>query len=214
VSSPSDPPPPVKPSRSALGMRDLLGALLVLVTLVLVVAGLARACTFSPGGATVDPSVGPRVDAGAELRRIARSVPFAVRVPAVPPGWRSNAVDQALVDGGRVVRAGFVPEAGRYVRLTQSDAPADSLLATAGSVAGQGTEGHRAAATGTIDAGGLTWTALAGQGGEQAWLAEVAGPDGPPVRLLITGSAAEPEFRALAEAIAVGEVLPPGRAPN
>lgn len=205
VSSEPPPPPPGKPPRSALGVRDMLGAIVLLLVPILLFGGLTRSCTFSPGGPTIDPAAGPRVDAAAELRALGPRLPFALRVPAVPPGWRANAVDQVPIDGGRAVRAGFVTAEGRFVRLVQSDAPEDALLAS---------EGDVAAATGTADVAGITWTVLGGDGGAPVWVARVEGAAGPPVGLLLTGSGGDAVFRTLAEALAAGEVLPVGTAPR
>lgn len=193
VSSPSDRPP-----RSALGVRQLVGALLVLLPVILLFGGLSR-CSFSPGGPSFDPAAGPSVDAPALLRDAAPRVPFVLRVPAVPPGWRSNAVDQALVDGGRVVRVGYLTGAGRYLLLVQSDAAEETVLRDA-------VDGVPAA-RGVVDVTGQRFVVYGGD--EPAWVADVGG-----VRLLITGSGDEADFRSLATATLTGDRLPPGAAPR
>ncbi|HVL83463.1 MAG TPA: DUF4245 family protein [Pseudonocardia sp.] len=200
MSSPSGRPP-----RSAVGVRDLLGAIALLLLPIALVLGVTRACTFSPGGPTIDPAAGPRVDAAAELRALAPRVPFAVRVPAVPPGWRANAVDQQLIDGSRVVRAGFVTPEGRFVRLVQTDADEAALLAA---------EGEVPPATGTVEVAGVRWTVLESDRQAPVWVARVDGGGGPPVGLLLTGSGGDAVLRTLAEALAAGEVLPVGTAPG
>lgn len=198
----SDPRPPERPwtppPRSALGPRQLIGALLVLLPVMLLFGGLSR-CSFSPGGPSVDPSAGPTVDAPALLRAAAPQVPFALRIPAVPPGWHSNAVNRALIDGGQIVRAGYVTGAGRYLQLVQSDATEEAVLRDVARSVPPG--------SGTVEAGGQRWVVY--QGAEPFWVADVGG-----VRLLITGSAGEGEFRALAEAALAGEQLPVGAAPR
>lgn len=196
----SDPTPPegpwTPPPRSTLGVRHLLGAILVLLPVVLLLGSLSQ-CSFSPGGPSVDPSAGPTVDAAAQLRAAAPQVPFAVRVPAVPPGWRANAVDQVGMDGARAVRVGYVTPGGRYVRLVQSDASEEALLLD--------TTGAVPPARGTVEAGGRSWVGYGVEGDEPVWVADVDG-----VRLLVTGSGDEGEFRTLAEAAVAGEVLPAG----
>lgn len=175
----------------------MLGALLVLLPVVLLLGGLSQ-CTFSPGGPDVDPAAGPTVDAPALLRGLAPQVPFAVRVPAVPPGWRSNSVDRAAVEGGSVVRVGYVTGATRFLEAVQSDAPEEAAVrAVAGTVP---------APTGTVDAGGARWVVYGGD--EPVWVADVGG-----VRLLVSGSAEENEYRTLAQALLAGETLPVGTAP-
>jgi hypothetical protein len=198
-----DPSPPHEPGRppprSALGSRQLLGAILVLLPVVLLLGGLSR-CSFAPGGPEIDPSAGPTVDAPVLLRDAARQAPFTVRIPAVPPGWRSNAVDRATVAGGpsTSVRVGYVTGAARYLELVQSDAPEEVLV--------RDVAGTESRPTGVVDLGGARWVVY--DGDEPLWVADVAG-----VRLLVTGSAGEDEFRTLAEATLAGETLPAGTPP-
>jgi hypothetical protein len=192
----SDPGPPAKPPRSALTVRDMLGALVVLAVVVLAVGGLSRSCTFAPTGPTVDASRLPVVDVPAQLTRLAPDTPFPLRVPAVPADWRANAVDRtSLPDGGRAVRTGYLTPDGRYLRLQQGDATEEALLrAEAG--------GGAAPAQGVVDVDGQRWVAYAGARGEQIWITEVAG-----VRMLVTGSGSEADFRTLAAAAVRGEVI-------
>jgi len=212
VSSGQEPGPPSKPSRSSLSVRDMLVALAVLVPVILLLGGLTRACSFSPGGPTVDPSRLPVVDVAAELGPIARTVPFPVRVPEVPPGWRSNNVDQDRVgadgaaDSRRAVRIGYLTPEGRYLRVVQSDADEAGLLGTE-------TGTQPATGTGVQEVAGLRWVVYARADrpddpadDEPIWIAEVPGatPDEPPTRALITGSGSADDFAALATALASG----------
>ncbi|MBC8093065.1 MAG: DUF4245 domain-containing protein [Pseudonocardia sp.] len=195
--------PPRKPPRSAMTVRDMLVALGVLVIVVVVIGGATRGCSFSPGGPSVDPTGLPVVDAPTELRALASSVPFAVRIPGVPPGWRSNSVDQDRVDpadaaSGRSVRVGYLTPQGRYLRLVQSDGTEEALLAAeAGSTP--------VPAQGTADVAGLTFVVYGVPDDEPIWIGELDG-----VRVLITGSGSETDFQALAGALLTGEELPAG----
>jgi len=192
-----EPGPPTKPTRSALTVRDLLGALALLVVVVLAIGGLTRGCAFAPAGPTVDPSAGPTVDARAQLRALAGSTPFALRVPAVPADWRSNAVGVVRVGpaGNRAVRTGYLTPPGRYLRVTQSDADEAELLR----------EEARGApvASGAVDVDGTSWVTYTDGTREPIRIATVDG-----VRLVITGSGDDAEFRALATGTVRGEVLP------
>jgi len=192
----ADPGPPAKPPRSALTVRDMVGAVVVLVVLVLAFAGVTRSCSFAPGGPSVDPAAGPTVDAPAQLRVLAGAMPFALRVPAVPADWRATTVDTARVGtGGRAVRAGYLTAAGHYLRLVQTDADEPALLATEAEGA--------PVASGPVVVNGVTWVTYADETREPIRIATVDG-----VRLLITGSGTDDEFRTLAVAAASGQVLP------
>lgn len=185
--------PPAKPPRSALRMRDMVMALGALLIVVLATGGLSRSCSFAPGGPTVDRSGLPVVDAAGELRALAPGVPFPLRVPALPADWRANStgVDQ-VAGGSRLVRAGWVTPAGAFVQLDQSDASEETLVTSVrrgdDPPAGQG----------TVDVGGRQWVVYGARPAEPIWITEVPGPK--PVRLVITGSGTDQEFRTMATA--------------
>jgi len=194
---PADPEPTGKPPRSALSVRDMVGAVAVLVAVVLLFAGMTRSCSFAPGGPSVDPASGPSVDAPAQLRVLAGSMAFPLRVPAPPAGWRATTVDTARVgeNGARAVRTGYLTSDGHYLRLVQSDADELALLATEA----QGTP----VAAGPIVVTGTTWVSYTDDTREPIRIAALDG-----VRLLITGSGTDDEFRTLAAAATGGQVLP------
>jgi hypothetical protein len=191
------PRPPAKPPRSALTVRDLLGAVGLLVVVVLVLGGLTRGCAFAPAGPAVDPSAGPTVDAPAQLRALAASTPFPLRVPVVPADWRSNAVGVVQVGPAahRAVRTGYLTPAGRYLRVVQSDADEADLL-------GEEARGTPVA-SGPVDVAGTSWVSYGDGTPEPVRIAAVDG-----VRLLITGSGDDAEFRTLAAGTTGGTVLP------
>jgi hypothetical protein len=203
----TEPAPPSKPPRSAMTVRDMIVAVGVLALIVVVLGGITRGCSFSPGGPSIDSGALPVVDAPTELRALAPDVPFALRVPAVPPGWRSNAVDQERLDpadptAGRAVRTGYLTPEGRYLRLVQSDGTEEALLASE-------TGAAAVPAQGATDVGGLVFVVHGGPDDEPIWTGELDG-----VRILITGSGVEADYQALAGAVLAGEALPAGTAPN
>lgn len=199
----SDPGPPEmpRPPRSAFTARHMAAALGALTLLVLVLAGVTRSCSFAPGGPTVDPSGLPVVDAPAALRAV--RAPFPLRIPAVPAAWRSNSVALDRTSGdGRLVRVGYLTEQGNYLRLLQSEADDETLLRVE-------TGTNPVTARGPVDVAGQRWVVFWRERGEPVWLADVPTPGGPTVRMLITGSGTEDEFRTLAAAAPAGELLAP-----
>lgn len=177
--------------RSVRTVRGLLLSLAPLLVLVLAVAGLAGQCSFSPGAPDTRGAPVPTVDADAELRRLAGSVPFAVRVPRLPPAWRANSAGLERVGRDTVVRVGWLTPEGDYLRLSQSSAAERDLVAFE--------TGTRSAATGTVRVQGTDWAVYAAPQGERVWVADLGA-----VRVLITGSAAEPALRTLATATLTG----------
>ncbi|MGX7825252.1 DUF4245 domain-containing protein [Actinokineospora sp. 24-640] len=182
--------------RLAQSLRDMVWSLVALLIVVGVVAAFSRGCSFSPGSPTVDPSTAPTVELADTLPGTAKTVDFPLRLPAVPPSWRANSAStDGLPPTSVVVRAGWLTPQ-RFVQLSQSGAPAADLLRAE-------TELTDPAPAGEVVLGSAKWTVYPGRRDEVAWLADLGD-----VRLLITGTGAEAEFRALAEAAQAAPPLP------
>ncbi len=190
-------PPPGRPPRSELGARDLLAALVGLAVVALLLAGLSRACSFSPGGPDTSGATRPQVDPTAELAEAAAAVPFPVRVPRLPVGWQANSstVQPIGGEGEQVVQTGWLTPRGAYLRLAQSSAPAEALVPAE--------TGEHSAAIGAVALNGVSWLVYPAVRDERAWVADLG-----EVRLLITGSGSEQQFRILATA---AQAAPPLR---
>ena len=191
-----------KPARGALRVKDMVVAIGVLLAVVLVIGGLSHGFSFAPGGPTVDPTGIPVVDAPAVLRGLAPSVPFALRVPATPAEWRSNSVAEDRVVGTdrTDVRVGYLTAQSRYLQLLQTDATQDALLAAQ-------LGGRKPTAQGPQTVAGQQWVVYGAQPDESIWIGDLATPGGGSVRVLISGSGAIDDYRALASAVQTGEVL-------
>ena len=175
-----------KPPRSALTIRHMVAALGALLLVVLGLGFVSSGAGFTPGGPVADPSVVRVVDAPARLRELGGSAPFAVRAPATPPGWRANSVAIDTQAGHEVVRSGYLTPSAGYVQLQQSDATEEALLGP-----------HVPPAQGAQDVAGLRWVVYGVRPSEPLWVADVDG-----VRLVITGSGTDDDFRTLATATA------------
>lgn len=155
----------------------------------LLLAGLSRACSFSPGGPDTSRATRPQVDPTAELVEAAAAVPFPVRVPRLPAGWQANssAVHPVGGAGAQVVQVGWLTPSGAYLRLAQSSAPAEALVPAE--------TGEQPAAIGVVPLNGVSWVIYPAVRDERAWVADLG-----EVRLLVTGSGSEQQFRILATA--------------
>lgn len=189
------------PGRAGVRMRDMVGAMVVLVLIIGAVLAWFGGCSFSPGRPTVDPSSAPSADASKTLELAASSVEFPVRQPAVPSDWRPNSAATVSVGSGATanvaVRVGWVTSAGTYVQLSQSGGERADVLA-------QETGQEPGPARGEVEVAGVTWMVHPGHRDEPAWLTEL--PDG--TVAMITGSATEDDFRRLATALQEAEPLP------
>jgi hypothetical protein len=178
-----------KPARSALTVRHMIAAVGALVVVVLVLGFLSSGAGFTPTGPVADPSAVRVVDAPAQLHDLATDVPFALRVPATPPGWRANSVGKDVMNGKQVARVGYLTPSSAYVQLQQSDATEDTLVAAAAGA-------RNMVAQGAQNVGGLSWVVYGTRPGEPVWIADTGS-----VRLAITGSGSDDEFRTLATAL-------------
>ncbi|MFP5023078.1 DUF4245 family protein [Pseudonocardia phyllosphaerae] len=192
-----------KPGRGETGMRDLLGALLLLLPVGLLIVSVGGSCSFAPDGPAEDPNSGPTVNVAERLTEYASASRFPLRVPDVP--FRANSTDRGPVQGGgTAVRVGYITPDADYLAFVQTDGSTEGVLATESGAAGRGSGAPTPA--GTTSAGGLTWEIFRSPGGEPFRVATL--PGNPQVRLLVTGSADEAAFGTLADALPKARVLP------
>ena len=187
------------PGRAALGMREMIGALAVLLVIVGVLAAVTRGCSFDPGAPSANPSSAPTVDAAAKLDQAAASVSFPVRRPALPASWHANSASTTPVGAGAaadvIVRVGWLTPGGRYVQLSQSGGGTGDVVAEE--------TGIETKATGSESVDGTAFATYPSRRDEVAWVASLDG-----AVVLITGHATEREFRELAAAVVAAKPLP------
>lgn len=198
-------PERVSAGRRRSPMRDMLLSMIVLAVAVLLLAGITKGCSFSPGGPNTDTASAPTVDATAELQAAAGQVGFPLREPQLPAGWRPNsdAVDSLGPNGAdKAVRVGWLTTGDHFLQLSQSDAAVLDLVRAAA-----GLDADTAVRpTGTRLVHGTKWTVYPGIRDESSWVADLGS-----VRLFITGNGTDAEFRTLATATLTGpEVHPAG----
>ncbi|MEU8493904.1 DUF4245 domain-containing protein [Pseudonocardia alni] len=194
-----------KPARGDASVRDLIWACLILVPVALLIFSVGGSCSFSPGTPAEDAASAPTVDAPARIAEYARGSTFPLRLPDVP--FRVNSTDRGPVEGGgTAVRIGFVTPDADFLSLVQTDGSVEGVLATESGSAGRG-DGPPTM-RGTVQAGGLTWEVYGAEGGEPFRIATL--PGRPEVRVLVTGSASDEQFRTLAEALVAAPPVAPG----
>jgi hypothetical protein len=189
------------------GMRDMLLSMIVLAIGVLVLAGITKGCSFSPGGPTSDPSAVPTVDVTAELQAAAGQVKFPLRQQRLPAGWRANSdeVDSLGPNGtDQAVRIGWVTPAGSYLQVSQSDASAADLVRAASGADNTTT----VQPIGTRMVNGTKWTVYRGIRAESSWVLDQGTQ-----RLFITGNGTTAEFHTLAAATMTGPKVAPAGGP-
>jgi hypothetical protein len=177
--------------------RDMVWSLIPLVIACLLIAGIASQCTLSPGGPKQGPI--PNFDVDAALQYDASELPFPIRNPKVPEEWTPNSGSRQSISGdqgGDVSNVGFISGAGRYIRLTQSDATEEVLVPFA--------VGEPRYASGTQSIDGKEWVVYEEGDKEPVWVTDLGD-----VRLLVTGSGSDEEFTELGSATTSATPLTP-----
>ena len=182
-----------------------------LVVACILLAGLAGMCSFAP--TATNRGAAPAYDDAGALRADARTLGFPVRLPRLPEGWHANSGDRGSIEDGRTdpatgqrLRAvtsivGYLSPAGRYLRLTQSNADEDKLIASI----------HRSLyPTGTVDVDGVTWVVYDGGDTRTVWTTRLTSAAGP-AQVAITGAGDDGQFRTLAAATQSQPPLPATR---
>lgn len=174
----------------------------VVLVVVALIALYGNNVSFAPGGqASEGPA--PTADVIGGFTHASATMDFAVTVPeGVPESWHPNSLsvsDPDIVNEGiaqvgtlRAVRGGWITSQDAFIQLVEAAGDAAQTL--------RSEFGEPRAISTTVEAGGATWDVTTGVRSEVAWIRSVEGADGL-TTLLITGNAAESDFRTLAEAV-------------
>lgn len=169
--------------------------LAVMALALVVTVGFTGLCSFNPG----EPENGPvrEVDADAFLQMESARLPFPVRAPESPEGWRPNSTRAGSAAGHPTSILGFVTANGDYVHAMQTDAPAGDLPA----------DGKARISAGTVDVDGVTWEVREGTepNVRRTWVADLGD-----ARVLLEGSANDDEYRTLAKAMQDAKIVERG----
>ncbi|WP_226345776.1 DUF4245 domain-containing protein [Agilicoccus flavus] len=171
------------------GMRSLVLSMLVLLAFVLAWSAL----TPRPAGRSLPP-----VDAASSARTVAAQTGWPLRFAATPPaGWRPTSVSYGPVPAGPTVwRVGYHDgEDRRYLSVQQTRSAPGAALD--GWVSAQ-TYGGRD--TGTVSAGGLTWSRRLAEG-DPTRRSLVARDEATQMTYVLVGAAEEEDLRAFAAAL-------------
>lgn len=176
--------------RRSLTMKDMWGAVAILVISLVVVLGLMGTIGF---GNDTDGGETPTADVVGGFQNSAAALKLPLLVPrGLPADWTPNSFGQTdpLTAGGTrtVVRGGWLTSDGRFVGLVQSTDPADLLVANE--------IGTGLTSNAVVTAGGADWNVYPGLRAEVAWVRTVG-----PISVMINGSAGDADFRTLADSL-------------
>ena len=179
--------------------KDMIWSLIPLALIALVFAGIAGSCSWGFGDDATKQNI-PTYDAAAGLRADAQSLPFPVREPKVPEGWKSNSGSRQDLDGKLTSNVGWITDRGAYVQLTQTDAPEESLVRKLG--------GDEVSGTGTRQDGGRTWVTYINEKHKKVWVTDLGD-----VRIAVSSTGSDEALSTLATAAVSAAPIPAGDRP-
>ncbi|SIR78915.1 DUF4245 domain-containing protein [Williamsia sterculiae] len=180
--------------------RDMIWSLVPLLLICGVIAVVSGNCSVGLSGTARDDKT-PAYDVNTGLRADARTMPFPLRLPVTPEGWKPNSGSTDSAGTGTASNVGYVTARGIYLQLTQSDADEGDLVTKLG---GTGMTG-----AGTVDAAGRQWVRYnesegdsAAAGTEKVWITDLGD-----VRIGLSGKADDDDFTTLATAVLAAQPL-------
>ncbi len=174
--------------------RDMIWTVLALLGVCIFVLFASGNWTFGLKAGNGDDKV-PAFDVSAALVADARSMPFPLRRPATPDGWKPNSGSTQMVGGSVASNVGWVSKKGSYVQLTQTSAPEDELVAFLG--------GFDAMGAGKRDAGGHSWVVYDGEDKNKFWITDLGD-----VRIGVRSKGLDADIEKIAVGVVTQEPLP------
>ncbi|MFW0784416.1 DUF4245 domain-containing protein [Gordonia sp. CPCC 206044] len=144
--------------------KDMIWSLVPLLIICAVVAIASGNCSVGLTGQASDDQT-PSFDVTHALAADARDLPFPIRRPATPEGWKPNSGSTQEVGGTRVSTVGWITDVGAYVQLSQTDATEDDLVGHLGDGAALG--------AGTKQVGGRDWVVYTTEDGKKFWITDL-----------------------------------------
>lgn len=172
--------------------KDMFWSLVPLLALCAFVAIASGNCSVGLSQDPADSKV-PPFNMVAALDADARQMPFPVRRPPTPEGWKPNSGRSDAVEGHRISTVGWLSSSEAYVQLTQSDAPEELLV---GYLAGSDAGFDDVAGTGTRSAGGEQWVTYETGEGKRFWIADLGD-----VRIAVLGRGPDSDLDRIATSV-------------
>jgi hypothetical protein len=189
-----------------MGTKDMVMTMTVVLVVVGLIALYGQNVSFAPGG-QASGGAAPTADVIGGFSHAKTTMDFPITVPdGVPAAWHPNSLsvsDPEVSNDGiaqvgtlKAVRGGWITPTDTYVQLVETAGDTAQTL--------QSEFGEARSVSGTVQAGGATWSVTTGVRSEVAWIRTVETAAGR-TTLLITGNATPDDFRALAGAVAAAQ---------
>lgn len=188
--------------RRKMGTKDMVMTMSIVLVVVALIALYGSNVSFVPG-ARPQQGEAPTADVLDGFAHAGATLDFPITAPVGLPGdWHPNsftvsdpdASNDGLAEVGtlQAVRGGWITPQQTFIQLVETAGDTPQTL--------QSEFGESRPVTSTVEAGGATWSITTGVRSEIAWVRTVETTEGR-TTLLITGNAAEDDFRALAQAV-------------
>lgn len=178
----------------------MIWSLIPLLLLCVFVVFASQNCSVGLQGDASDDRT-PPFEVAAALRADAASMPFPIREPAVPSGWKPNSGTTQPVGGSTSSNVGWITDAGAYIQLTQTAATEESLIVFL-SNRGTDSEQSKFLGSGTRDIDGKTWVAYQSGDETKAWITDLG-----TVRIAVMSKGPDADMATLARAVQSAQPL-------
>ncbi len=173
--------------------KDMIWSLIPLLIICAIVAVASGNCSVGLTGQASDDQT-PEFDVSNALQADARDLPFPIRLPDTPDGWKPNSGSTLPVGGTTVSNVGWISDVGAYVQLSQTNAAEDDLVVFLGD--------GEALGTGTRTEGGREWVTYA-NGDKKFWITDLG-----EVRVAVLSRGPDEDMSELARGVLAKQPLP------
>ncbi|GAB25520.1 hypothetical protein GOPIP_085_00200 [Gordonia polyisoprenivorans NBRC 16320 = JCM 10675] len=176
--------------------KDMIWSIIPLLAICALVAIASGNCSVGLTGSASDDRRSP-FDVQGALLSDSQTLPFPIRKPPDPAGWKPSSGSRENVAGHVVSNVGWITNSGSYVQLTQTDASEDELvdhLADGSTVA---------SGTGTREIGGQRWVTYSTHDGNKFWITDLGS-----VRIAVMSTGSDSGMATMAESVIEQQPLP------
>lgn len=180
--------------------KDMIWSIIPLLAICAFVAIASGNCSVGLTGSASDDKRAP-FDVRGALIADSQTLPFPIRQPPDPDGWKPNSGSRENVSGHVVSNVGWITASGSYLQLTQTDASEDELVAH---LAGDDDSGGGVASgSGTKEIGGQRWVTYSTYDRNKFWITDLG-----TVRIAVMSTGPEGDMNTMAALILEQQPLP------
>ncbi|MFT4127431.1 MAG: DUF4245 domain-containing protein [Gordonia sp. (in: high G+C Gram-positive bacteria)] len=144
--------------------KDMVWTLIPLLAVCAFVAIASGNCSVGLSGQAAEDRR-PAFELTPALRADVASMPFPIRIPPTPSGWKPNSGSRDGVGAGLASMVGWVTASGAYLQLTQTNATEEELVAHLGG-------DDLASGSGTRAIDGRTWVTYHTYRDQKFWITD------------------------------------------